>query len=71
MLGILLIVIAGLAITKPLATGDFVVSQVEVPLTFTDLSLLVYSILQWLWIRKQRICLSAGHLAIPIYPFWL
>ncbi|KAG1250982.1 hypothetical protein G6F68_012517 [Rhizopus microsporus] len=27
MLGILLIVIAGLAITKPLATGDFVVSQ--------------------------------------------
>lgn len=38
MLGILLIVIAGLAITKPLATGDFVVSQAEAPLTFTDLS---------------------------------
>lgn len=53
MLGILFIVIVGLAITRPLATASFTVSATPAKLVSDQTSLtryIVYTILQWIWI---------------------
>lgn len=76
MLGIAFIIVVGLAITKPLATGEFVVvilnrehHVISLPPFF--LRQLVYTILQRIWFQQQRVCLLARHPAIPIYTFRL